>query len=233
MTAFFVVGTDTGVGKTTAAGALLAAAAARGLRAGCLKPAESGCERSGSGLVPADAIFLARAAGYEAPVEELCPYRFEAAVAPGVAAEEAGQEIDLAVIRRALERALARKPELLLVEGAGGLLVPFGGGRLLADVAVALGLPLLVVGRAGLGTINHTLLTVESAVRRGLRVSGVLLCETEPEPASFVASNVREIEAAIEVPVLGVVPFLEEMSVERLARAGEECGALDVLLGGS
>jgi dethiobiotin synthetase len=231
MSGFFVIGTDTGVGKTTVAVGLLAAARARGLRVGCVKPAESGCESRQGELVPADAVLLAKAAGAETALDEVCLYRFEAAVAPGVAAAQEGVEIAFSRIRAAVASALAGKPDLLLVEGAGGLLVPMGGGQLMADLAEVLGLPLLVVGRASLGTINHTLLTAECALERGLAVAGVLLCETVCESGEFVISNAQEIARACAAPVLGVFPHVEEVSIEALASAADTSGVLDAVLG--
>jgi len=233
MIELFLAGTDTGVGKTAVGAGLLAAAAARGLATSCLKPAESGCELRDGELWPADAALLARAARVELALDDVCPFRYEEAVAPGVAAKRTGREIDFSRVRDVLERKRATepRPDLLVVEGAGGLLVPFGGGRLLADLVGHLALPVLVVGRAGLGTINHTLLTVECARARGLEVVGVVLCAVEPEEPGFVASNAAEIERAGNVRVLGVFPHMAEVSLESLARAAEESGALDALLG--
>ncbi len=206
MKAYFVVGTDTEVGKTTVTAALVRAACARGLAGVGFKPAESGCETVDGRLVAADAAALVQAAGGRYRLEEICCYRFQPAVAPGVAADQLGVTIDFEVIRAAIERIRERRPDLLLIEGAGGLLVPFGGGRLLADLVVALGVPALVVGRAGLGTINHTLLAVEALRARDVEVAGVVLVATEPIEPAFAASNQAEIERAGQVRVAGTAP---------------------------
>jgi dethiobiotin synthetase len=224
VTALFVIGTDTGVGKTVVSASLLAAVVARGGTASAFKPAESGCMPGPSGPVPTDAELLRRAAGGHQDLADVCPYRFEAEVAPGVAAERAGAFIDFERVAETVSAARTRRPDLLVVEGAGGLLVPFGAGRTTADLAARLELPLLVVARAGLGTINHTLLTVEVARARGLRVAAVVLNDPAPtgEPAELVASNAEEIERACQIPVLGPVPRLPQTSLLAYAKAGKE-----------
>lgn len=175
MTAIFVTGTDTGAGKTAVACALARAARAAGLRVRVLKPIETGCARGADGeLVPADALALAAAAGDDAPLTRLCPYRFELPAAPEVAAAAEGAAIELGRIAEALS--LARKDaELVIVEGAGGLLVPITRELDMAGLAARFDLPLVVAARAALGTINHTLLTLEAARARELRVLGVVV----------------------------------------------------------
>src|SRR5262249_12002381 len=155
-----ITGTDTGVGKTSVTCALATVLRARGKRVVCAKPIESG---GGD-----DAHRIAWAAGHP----PICLYPFAAPVAPRAAAEATGGPLDLP----AIARALAEHPhDTMRVEGAGGLLCPLGGTRTIADLAAELALPLLVVARAGLGTINHTLLTVSEARRRGLALAGVII----------------------------------------------------------
>ena len=230
--AYFVTGTDTGVGKTTVGRALLAAAIRRGLRARCFKPAESGCARAVDGtLMPRDADSLWEATDQVQPRESACLYRFEEPVAPGVAAARLGVRIDLEAIARAVTSIQAEAPDFLLVEGAGGLLVPLGGGESIADLAVLLGLPLLIVARPTLGTINHTLLTIEAARSRGLLVEGVIFSSgdaaVEPEA---MASNAAEIHGSSGVPVLGTLPHQPDLSVTCLAAAIETVPGLAGLL---
>jgi dethiobiotin synthetase len=230
--AYFVTGTDTGVGKTTVSQALLAAATARGLRTSCCKPAESGCARSVDGhLVPRDAEALWMATDRVQPVESACLYRFEEPVAPGVAAEREGQSIDLATIARHVWGLGESRPDVLLVEGAGGLLVPLGAGKSIADLATVLSFPLLIVARPGLGTINHTLLTIEAARSRGLAIRGVIFSAASAE-TDFVsmASNQSEIQKASGVPVLGAVPYLPAAPLHLLAQAVESHPVLASLL---
>lgn len=230
--AYFVTGTDTGVGKTTLSRALLAAATERGLRTRCFKPAESGCTRGPDGmLVPRDADSLWEATDRGQPRESACLYRFEEPVAPGVAATRLGTSIDLGAVARAFASIRADGPDFLLVEGAGGLLVPLGGGKSIADLAVLLGLPLLIVARPSLGTINHTLLTIEAARARGLLVQGVIFsCGAADVERDAAASNAAEIQAGSGVPVLGTLPNQSDLSVTGLAVAIESEPGLAGLL---
>ena len=177
---FFVTGTDTGVGKTLVACALVRGLRTRGVDAGAMKPVETGVGEVG----PLDALALRRAAGDEDPLEDVCPLRYALAAAPTVAASADGRDVEVWAIRQAYER-LAVRHDCVIVEGAGGLLVPVAEQFSMADLARELELPLLVVARAALGTINHTLLTLEVAVARGLSVVGVVIshagaCSREP-----------------------------------------------------
>jgi dethiobiotin synthetase len=232
MVAYFVTGTDTGVGKTTVGRALLAAATARGLRTRCCKPAETGCARSGDGILMAeDAEALWLATDRSQQRESACVYRFEEPVAPGVAAERTGQSIDLGAIARHVRALAEPDPDLLLVEGAGGLLVPLGGGQTIADLTAALAFPLLIVARPGLGTINHTLLTIEVARARGLAIRGVIFSAAAlGAEATALSSNAEQIQRASGVPVLGTLPHLPDASLPLLAAAIEANPVLASLL---
>lgn len=209
MVEWFVTGTGTGVGKTTVACALLAEAKARGLRTCALKPAESGCARGGAGqLVPEDAMRLREAMTAELCLEEVCGFRYEAAVAPGVAARVEGSGMALQDVEGMLAKARSVGSEVLLVEGAGGIMVPLGPGLTVADLMVGLGLAALVVAADGLGTINHTVLTLEGLWSRGVEVAGVVLCGANgTTDEEFVRSNAREIESVSGQEVVGWLPF--------------------------
>jgi dethiobiotin synthetase len=203
---FFVTATDTGVGKTFVTAALAAALRARGHDIAVFKPVQSGAtadDPSGdAALLGAD-----------------CVYAFAAPLAPLVAARAEGRTIELEpILARAGE--LAREHELLLVEGAGGLLVPLADDLDVADLAVALGLPLVVVARAGLGTVNHTLLTIEAARARGLEIAGIVLNGKSDEST---ADNAALIEAGSGVRVLAQIP--------RLADPADAAGYFDDFLG--
>jgi dethiobiotin synthetase len=204
---YFITGTDTAVGKTVVTVAWARALARRGRRVLACKPLESGGDE--------DARRIAEAAGH-APV---CLYRFAPPLAPGIAAEESGIEIDFARIDETIrEAARARSAELVLVEGAGGILCPLGGHRTMAELAAQLGLPVLVVARSGLGTINHTVLTVREARRRGLAVAGVLLNQVTAERTPDERTNAALIERLGEVRVLGVLGHAsEDLPVSLLA----------------
>lgn len=188
----FITGTDTGIGKTWVACRLAEALHTRGLRVGVFKPAESG---DGG-----DAAKLKKAAGSLLPLDLVRPYHFKRPLAPAVAAELEGARVSLAALRRCYDQ-IRRDSDLVLVEGAGGLLVPYAPGLSGAGVAKALGLPLLVVGRAGLGTINHTLLTLEAARRRGLPLLGVVLNGKAPKADRSVRGNAEVIGALGNVTV--------------------------------
>lgn len=220
MIEFFVTGTDTGAGKTTVSCALLAAARARGLRTRAMKPIETGCEAD----LAADAVALELASTGDTDTLSTLSvvYRFTAPLAPAVAAEYEGRAIELAPVLHAADLLRAQSPDLFLVEGAGGLLVPVTDTLDMADLAAALGLPLLIVARDGLGTINHTLLTLEAAATRGRPVIGVILTATAAGSSERdAARNAREIERRGRVAVLGRLPHLDDTSLESLAAAAE------------
>jgi len=178
-TSLFVTATDTGVGKTVVAGAIAYALRGMGVDVGVMKPAESGCKAAAGRLVPADATFLKRVSGSDDPVELICPYRFAEPLAPAVAAKRAGIEIEIGLIRERFQY-IASRHGSTIVEGAGGLMTPLSGGYLYLDLAADLGLPVVIVAPAGLGAINHTLLTYNAVRSRGLEVHAIILNRRRP-----------------------------------------------------
>ena len=199
----FVTGTDTGVGKTLVAAGLLRLARRQGLTPIPFKPVETGCDPE-----PADARRLWRAARPPIPADDVCLHAFPLPAAPALAAAAAGRRLDIgAMVERA--HALGARGDFLLVEGAGGLLVPYADTQTTADLAARLGLPLLVVGRMALGTINHVALTLAEAARRHLPVAGCLLSRTEPEIGAHESGNVELIAGLTGRRPLGVVPYLD------------------------
>ena len=211
MRGLFVTGTDTGVGKSIVAAATCAALAARGERVAAFKPVVTGLDEP-TGQWPHDHALLARAAGRGQAPEDVAPYRFGPAVSPHFAAELASETIEPA---RLLEA--ARRHELLVCEGVGGLMVPITPGYLVRDLAVDLALPVVIAARTGLGTINHTLLTIEAARGAGLAVAGVVMTPWPAEPEPIEQSNRATVERLGAVPVSGL-PHTEPGS---LAQAGE------------
>jgi dethiobiotin synthetase len=207
---YFVTGTDTGVGKTFVSAGILTALRRRGIAVAALKPAESGCARAPDGhLVPADGVVLRAAAGLaDVPLEIIVPHRYAMPAAPAVAGRAENVTFSIPRVEKCRATLAARGPSLLLVEGAGGLLVPLQDDLLTADLVARLSLPLLIVARAGLGTINHTLLTISEARRRGLAIAGVILNRVEEEWSASEESNAVEIARLGEVHVLGTVPHL-------------------------
>jgi dethiobiotin synthetase len=208
----FVTGTDTGVGKTVLAAALAAALRADGVDVAAFKPAVTGLDEPEPDR-PADHELLAAAAGR--PAAEVTPLRFGPAVSPHLAAELAGTVLDPAALVAA---ARGLRAEVVVAEGVGGLLVPLTLGYTIRDLALDLGWPVVVAARPGLGTINHSLLTVEAARAGGLDVRAVVLTPWPAHPSAMHRSNIKAIArlGAIEVATLGEVG----LEVAQLARAG-------------
>jgi dethiobiotin synthetase len=198
----FVTGTDTGCGKTAVACALARGAVRSGLRVRVIKPVETGCRLEGDRALPLDALALARAAEDPSPLEEICPYRLRLPAAPRVAADAEAVEIDVDRISK-LARQAGTEGDLVIVEGAGGLLVPIRAGLDMAGLAGRLALPLIVVARARLGTINHTRLTLEAAADRDLRVVGVVVSHTEPALSAADRANLDLLVRELPAPFLG------------------------------
>jgi dethiobiotin synthetase len=208
MRGFFFTGTDTGVGKTLIAGAIAKALTGAGKRVGVMKPLESGCQRADGQLVAEDALFLKKMSGTADDFALICPYALARPLAPGIAAEKEQVAISLETIATAFA-CIAARHDLVLVEGAGGLMVPVTQEHLMVDLIRLLGLPLIIVARTALGTINHTLLTVKQAQQEGLAVRGVILNKTSPEPDESEETNPEVIERFSGVRLLGVVPYID------------------------
>ena len=210
MRGVFVTGTDTEVGKSVVAASVCAALAARGERVAAFKPVVTGLDDE-PGEFGHDHELLASAANAEQGPEEVAPYRFGPPLSPHLAAELAGERIEPARLVEA-----ARAHELLVCEGVGGLLVPITTGYLVRDLAIDLELPVVVAARTGLGTINHTLLTVEATRAAGLRVAGVVMTPWPDEPARIERSNRETVERLSGVLVSG----LPRTDPDGLAEAG-------------
>jgi dethiobiotin synthetase len=206
----FVTGTDTGVGKSVVAAAICAALAARGERVAAFKPVVSGLDDA-PGDFGHDHELLASVASAGQSAEDVAPWRFGPPLSPHLAAELAGERIEPAQLVAA-----ARAHELLVCEGVGGLLVPITPGYLVRDLAIDLELPLVVAARTGLGTINHTLLTVEAARTAGLKVAGVVMTPWPSEPTEMERSNRATIERLADVRVNVLPPT----TPDGLAEAG-------------
>ncbi len=204
---FFITGTGTEVGKTFVAAAMARELVGRGLRVGVYKPVASGCE--GDQLVSEDARLLWEAAGRPRSLDEVCPQRFRAPVAPNVAAAMEGRQVDPNLLRIGIDPWLEAS-DVVLVEGAGGLMSPISDDDYNADLAADLGLPLAVVAANRLGVINDTLQTVITASvwGDGLDVAGVVLNQAREAPAdASLASNAAQLRERLRVPLLGEVGF--------------------------
>ena len=205
MAGLFITGVDTAVGKTFVARGIASALRAQGRRVGVLKPVETGCA-GGATRRPADAIALRAAAGSRLDLDRICPYQLAAPLAPDVAASLENRRVDPVVIAAAF-RAVARAHDITLVEGAGGLLVPIAGRYSMADLARDLGLPLLVVVDSKLGSINHTLLTLEAAAARGLTVRGYVLNRASAAHDAATATNAPALARCTDTPCLGAIDW--------------------------
>ncbi len=225
----FITGTDTGVGKTVIAGAIVRVLKRKGLKVGVMKPVETGCSREGDVLIPSDGEFLRYMADLDISINEITPYRFEAPVAPLVASEIEGRYIDPEVIFRAYKR-FSREYDFVVVEGIGGLMVPVKEDLFVADLVGYIGIPLLVVSVNRLGTLNHTFLTVESALSRGLDLRGVVINETAQGGDISVDSNISVIKRLINVPVVGTFPYIENLTRENIEREGLKRIQLDNII---
>ena len=207
MRGLFVTATDTGVGKTEVACAVLRDARGRGLDVVAMKPAQSGV----TAAEPSDAERLRDASDGAEPLEAVCPYSFAAPLAPAVAARVEGRAVSFARVVDGA-RALAARHAAVLVEGAGGLLVPLTERETYADLAAALALPVLVVARAGLGTVNHTALTVEALRRRGLVVAAIVLNRTAATDDPSVPHNAEEIARLTGLLPVALLPYVPDIA---------------------
>lgn len=228
----FVTGTDTGVGKTLISGALASALHARGMNIGVMKPVESGCKRSNGRLIPSDAFLLKEFSGSNDDIDQINPYRLEHPLAPATAAEMEGVTIEMRRIEEAYDR-IEKNHDLILVEGAGGLLVPLNDSLLIADLIKSLCLPALVIARSSLGTINHTLLTLRYAEASGIAILGVIIDHVTPERGLAEETCMRSIQKFTSVPILGVFPYVEDAqksNKEYLGDLAERCVNINLLL---
>lgn len=228
--ALLVTGTDMGVGKTYVAAGLARLLRDRGVDVGVMKPIELGWSRD-DGPWPPDAELLREAAGSDDPIEDVVPYVFEDMVAPQVAADRVREPIEVDVLRAALDR-LRSRHQIVIVEGSGGLAVPLDDGYDLASFAHDCSLPVLIVTRAHVGTLNHTFLTTHYAQSRGLDIVGIVanrLDDALQDPSA--STNHKMMERMCKVPVLGVVPFRPESdTLEEVVNTCGQCFDLDTFL---
>jgi dethiobiotin synthetase len=205
MTSLFVTGTDTEVGKTAVSAALLCLLKQQGLSVAGMKPIASGCESTSNGLRNEDALILNQQASIELAYEVVNPYAFEPAIAPHIAANKVGVTIQAEVIQRQFYQ-IQQQVDSVVVEGAGGWLVPIDNTLTMADVAIRLGLPVVLVVGIRLGCINHALLTVQAIQQSGLPFYGWLANHVDDCAESD--EIIESLKARISAPCLGVVPVL-------------------------
>lgn len=214
--AYFIAGTDTDVGKTTIAAGLLHAARLQGLSTLAAKPVASGCAVTSKGLRNADALALIDQSTVQLPYERVNPFAFEPAIAPHLAAREAGVALALPALLKAMQGILAEGADFTLIEGAGGWRVPLSDHANLSDLAIALKLPVILVVGVRLGCINHALLSAEAIARDGLQLAGWVANVIEPR-TSRLEENLASLAERLPAPCLGRVPRLKQASADAVA----------------
>ncbi|WP_292994953.1 dethiobiotin synthase [Nitrosomonas sp.] len=215
-TGFFVTGTDTGIGKTTVSCALLHAFAAQGKKVAGMKPIVAGSE-NGQWL---DVEQLLTASNVNVTRQQMNPYAFDLPISPHLAARQSGTEIDLLVIHHAYQQ-LSAIADLVIVEGAGGFLVPINERQNGADLVKMLNLPVILVVGMRLGCLNHALLTAQAIQAVGLTLPGWVANCVDPQ-MSVVAENIATLEQRLDCPLLGTLPFRREADIQQSA------GLLDI-----
>jgi len=208
---YFIIGTDTNVGKTYIASALIKHFVRAGYQTVGMKPLASGCNVTPDGeLMNDDVLALGTASNVRAPLDLINPYRFAPAIAPHIAAEQAGQVVDCEQIVHAYQQ-LGALADVVIVEGAGGFLVPLNEQQTIADLAVLLNIPIILVVGMRLGCINHALLTVEAIQARGLTLAGWVANLVDPDMPVF-AENLASLQQRIAAPCLSVVGWQQDAS---------------------
>ncbi|WP_227935310.1 dethiobiotin synthase [Alkalihalobacillus deserti] len=214
MRGFFVTGTDTGVGKTVISGGIAGVLKDEGMDVGVFKPMLSGMKRDDP---ESDSYWLKKLSKTSLTLEEITPFQFDEPLAPGVAQELEEKHIGLEDIVKHWN-VIREKHEFFIVEGAGGISVPLGKGFLVSDVIKALNLPIIIVARPNLGTINHTFLTVEYARKLGITVSGIIINGMSETPDLAEQTSPKVMEEMCAVPILGITPKIKEVTVESSKR---------------
>lgn len=206
----FITGTDTDVGKTMVTAALLAALRQTSINAVVMKPVQTGCATNKGRLSAPDLDFCCRKAALEIPLKDeqlVCPYRFAPACSPHLAANLANQKISVEKIKRAYKK-LSEVHDFVLVEGAGGILVPINNKLFMLDLIKILDLPTIIVARAELGTINHSLLTIRELQKNNIEILGVVFNEAQPSKSKIIKQdNLKTIEYFGNVPILANLPY--------------------------
>lgn len=214
--AYFVTGTDTEIGKTTIAAGLLHAARLRGLSTAAAKPVASGCVMTEQGLRNDDALALLGECSLPLRYEEVNPLAFAPAIAPHLAAREAGVPLDVATLQAAVAAVLERGADFTLVEGAGGWRVPLAGQQRLSDLPLALEMPVILVVGVRLGCINHAVLSAEAIARDGLHLAG-WVANIVDAGTSRLADNLATLGERLSAPCLGHVPWLVHVTPAAVA----------------
>ena len=212
MNGFFITGTDTDVGKTVVTACLATLFKSQGV--GVMKPIETGVDPNCSSIANSDTKFLMEVSGTTDAEEEVCPLRLKTPASPYQASQIAGTSIQTSTILNQF-KILQSRHNIMLVEGAGGLLVPITASYNVADLAREIGLPLIIVSRVRVGTLNHTLLTINAARQYGLKIKGIILNKQENDDLDNIEEQQGKlIEKLSDTPIIGTCPYIEDVSVE-------------------
>lgn len=226
---FFITATDTGVGKTIIAGAVAKALIFLGLKTAVMKPIETGCTRVNTMLMPSDGLFLKNISGMNETINIVTPCMYEQPLAPLAASEIEGRAVDLNGIFEAYDK-LSSKYDAMVVEGVGGLYVPILKDYFVSDLAKQMKLPLIIVARPTLGTINHTLLTIHYALSKGIDIAGIVLNHSsEPEANIAEETNQQTLQGVTEVPIIGNFPFVQDFDKETIDRTAIKSLEMNIL----
>lgn len=222
---FFIAGTDTNIGKTTVACALLQAANQQGLSTLGIKPIASGCEQTPDGLRNSDALLLQQYSSIKLPYQEVNPVALVEPLSPHLAAKKANRRLTINQLVGYTRATLTHRPQFALVEGAGGWRVPISDREMLSSLVKELKLPVILVVGMRLGCLNHAILTAEAIIKDGLRIAGWVANTIDPHMAAF-DDNVLTLKQLLPAPCLGVLPYEPTLDIEQLAN----CLNLEMLL---
>ena len=218
MNGYFITGTDTDVGKTVVTACLATLFKSQGVDVGVMKPIETGVDPGCSSAANSDAKFLMEITGNTDQEEEVCPCRLKIPASPHQASQMVGKKIQTSTLITKF-KILQSRHDMMLVEGVGGLLVPITPSYDISDLALETALPLIIVSRLRIGTLNHTLLTINAAKQKGLKIKGVILNNQEGRGLSDVEEQQGKlIKELSEIPILGICPYLEDLSLDGIRK---------------
>ena len=218
MNGYFITGTDTDVGKTVVTACLATLFKSQGMDVGVMKPIETGVDPECSSAANSDAKFLMEITGNTDQEEEVCPCRLKIPASPHQAAQMVGKKIQTSTLLKKF-KILQSRHDMMLVEGVGGLLVPITPSYDISDLALETALPLIIVCRLRIGTLNHTLLTINAARQKGLKIKGIVLNDQEGKELSDVEKQQGKlIKELSDIPILGTCPYLEDLSLDGIRK---------------
>ncbi len=216
MKGYFITGTDTDVGKTWISLGIVEALKQQGKKVGVMKPVSAGCEQTAHGLRNEDALLLQQQSNVELDYDTINPYAFEPAIAPHIAAHEAGVRMDIETLHQRFQH-ISSQSDCVVTEGAGGWRVPLNDFQTMADLAVRLQLPVILVVGMRLGCLSHALLTVEAIRSSQLPLAGWVANQIDPD-MKRPEENLQTLIEMIDAPLLGHVPFFEKRDAQAVAQ---------------